>query len=190
MTGGSRRGSWSGTPPETPNAGFFGGIVAIVRLGMFALLFLGVFNAVSNVFRSRVVGQTVGASTSTARIALTTIAASAVLMLVLALNVASPLRRLLSGRLATWLSAGSAATAVGGVAIALVGGTRLAIAALVIVLLPGAAFLVVLVLSRASQMPPSAAPSRSRPSRAAQSPTEDAPQGSAAPRRRRSGGKR
>ena len=54
----------SSRPPARrrgPGPGFFSGLVAILRLGLLAITFVGTLNALTNVFHSATVSRTVGA---------------------------------------------------------------------------------------------------------------------------------
>ena len=169
---------------------FFGGLIGLVRLGLFALVFAGLLNASRNAFKAASVARSAGVSTGSARLALGLIAAAALAMLVLTVVAGYPLRRRLPMKTALTLAAPTVLVGVAGLAVAYAAGSRLGSAALGSLLLPTATFALSLLLAwGAPPVPQRARRSGVRPSGPAEG-SSAAPEHPAQRQRQQRGGRR
>ena len=175
----------SSLPPARrrgPGPGFFSGLIAIMRLGLLAITFVGTLNALTNVFHSGAVSRTTGAPPGLTSLALAMAAAAAVLMVALTLNVAFLVDRLFSRRVAAYLTATVFVLAVGSVAVGHLGSAKLGAVVIAIVVIPAAAFVLSVLLVRYAG-PALSAPSSRRPA----APAAPRPPAPLASQRRRRG---
>ena len=129
------------------SAGFFRGLIGLVRLALFALVFAGLLNASSHTFKAASVARSTGAPEGSARLAMGLIAAATLAMLVLTVMVGYPLSRRLPMRTALSLAAPTVLVGAAGLAVAYAAGSHLGAVALGTLLLPLVAFAFSLLLA-------------------------------------------
>jgi len=170
-------------------ANFFRGLIGLLRIALFALVFAGVVNAIRKATRLGQLAHDTGASLGSARLVIWLLVADAVLMLVLTIMASYPYRTRLPSR--TALTGATVAVAAGVLAVALgyQAHSLLGSAAVGTLLLPLVPFLLSLLLARGAPPTPQRDRRRFGPPGApgaSQTPSSPPPHG----RQRRGGRKR